>query len=69
MRFITHDFSAVLLQAQNGCLIVGDQPVINTYSTFDRITQPNDMELFYPITPHTALLLIDRNPLKKFLIL
>lgn len=58
---ITLDFSAVLLQAKESSFIVGDQPVINTYSTFDMSTQPKDMELFYPITPHLALLLT-KNP-------
>lgn len=54
---VTHDFSAVLLQAEDSHFIVGDQPVVNTYSTFNMLTPPNDMELFYPVTPHTALLL------------
>lgn len=54
---VTHDFSAVLLQAEESCFIVGDQPVTNTYSTFNMQTPPDKMELFYPVTPHTALLL------------
>ena len=54
---IAHNFSAVLLQADNACFIVGDQPVINTHSTFDMMTTPTDVELFYPVTPHSALLL------------
>lgn len=54
---VTHNFSAVLLQAEDSCFIVGDQPVVNTYSTFNIQTPPNNMELFYPVTPHTALLL------------
>ena len=54
---IAHYYSAVLLQADNACFIVGDQPVINTHSTFDMMTTPTDVELFYPVTPHSALLL------------
>lgn len=54
---ITHNFSAVLLQAEDSCLIVGDQPVVNTYSTFNMQTPPDDVELFYPVTPNSALLL------------
>lgn len=54
---IAHNYSAVLLQADNACFIVGDQPVINTHSTFDMMTAPTDVELFYPVTPHSALLL------------
>ncbi len=54
---IAHDFSAVLLQADDTCFIVGDQPVVNTHSTFTMLTPPNDVELFYPITPYSALLL------------
>ena len=30
---------------------------MNTYSTFDIQTVPEDVEFFYPITPHSALLL------------
>lgn len=54
---IAHNYSADLLQADNACFIVGDQSVINTYSTFDMMTAPTDVELFYPVTPHSALLL------------
>ncbi len=54
---IAHNFSAVLMQAKDSCFIVGDQPVVNTYSTFDMLTTPKDMEFFYPLTPHSALLL------------
>lgn len=61
---IAQKFSAVLLQAKDGCFIVGDQPVINTYSTFDMLTFPDDVELFYPVTPHTALLMT-KNPKYK----
>ena len=53
---IAQNFSAVLLQT-NSDFIVGDQPVINTYSTFDERIPPKDMEFFYPISPYTALLL------------
>lgn len=53
---IARDFSAVLLQAEEGCFIVGDQPVINIHATLDQFTQPQKTELFYPITPHLALL-------------
>lgn len=58
---IAHDFSAVLLQAKEGYFIVGDQPAINTHATFDMSTPPEDLEFFYPITPHLALLLT-KNP-------
>jgi hypothetical protein len=54
---VAHDFSVVLLQTEDKFFIVGDQPVVNTYSTFNMLTTPNDVELFYPVTPHTALLL------------
>ncbi len=54
---VAHNFSIVLLQVEDSCFIVGDQPVLNTFLTFDMYTPPNDMELFYPVTPHTALLL------------
>lgn len=54
---IAHNYAAVLLQADNAHFIVGDQPVINTHSTFDMMTAPTDVEIFYPVTPHSALLL------------
>ena len=54
---ITQKYSAVLLQADDSHFIVGDQPVVNTYSTFNMLSQPTDIELYYPITPHKALLL------------
>lgn len=55
---IFQDFSAILLQAPEDCFfIVGDQPVVNTYSTYDIQTVPEDVEFYYPITPHSALLL------------
>lgn len=55
--YIAQSFSAVLFQSDDACFIVGDQPVINTRSTFNILTNPNDLELFYPITPYSALLL------------
>ena len=54
--YISQVFSPVLLQTDN-YFIVGDQPVINTKSTFDPDTPPKDVEFFYPITPNCALLL------------
>lgn len=54
---IAQDFSAVLLQSDEDDFIVGDQPVLNTYSTFDMLTPPKEMQLFYPISPSCALLL------------
>ena len=51
---IISDYSIVLLHTDNGQFIVGDQPVINTYSVSDRNGPPEDIELFYPITPQTA---------------
>ncbi|SHK07416.1 Protein of unknown function [Anaerocolumna jejuensis DSM 15929] len=62
---ISHNFSAVLLQAKNSSFIVGDQPVINTYSTFDAMTSPDDVELFYPVTPHKAILLTKKSKYKS----
>lgn len=56
---VSQNYSAVLLRTEEESFIVGDQPVINTYSTFNMATAPEKMELFYPITPHTALLLTD----------
>jgi len=54
---ITQKYSVVLLQTNDSHFIVGDQPVVNTYSTFNMLSQPTDVELFYPITPYKALLL------------
>lgn len=54
---VAHNFSAVLLQTEDSYFIVGDQPVANTYSTFDMLTPPKEMEFFYPLTPYSALLL------------
>lgn len=54
--YISQVFSPVLLQTDN-YFIVGDQPVINTKSTFDPDIPPEDVEFFYPITPNCALLL------------
>jgi len=57
---VAHNFSAVLLQSEDNRFIVGDQPVVNTLSTYN--TSPTkDMEFFYPITPYTALL-CTKNP-------
>ena len=58
---IAQDFSAVLLQAEDDSFIVGDQPVANTFSTFNGSIPPNDIELFYPITPKLALLLTKKS--------
>ena len=57
--YISQGYSAVMLQTKENCFIVGDQPVINTYATFDMATTPGTLEFFYPITPHTALLITD----------
>lgn len=54
---IAHKFSAVLLQTEDSYFIVGDQPVVNTHSTFDVMTPPKNVEFFYPLTPYSALLL------------
>ncbi len=60
--YIAQNFKAVILQIPcENSLIVGDQPVVNTYSTFDMNTEPDDIELFYPITTNSALLLT-KNP-------
>ena len=56
--YISQEFSSILLQApDDNYFIVGDQPVVNTYSTFDIQTVPEDVEFYYPITPRSALLL------------
>lgn len=55
--YVAHNFSAVLLRANADFFIVGDQPVVNTHSTFDISVSPDAMELFYPITPKLGLLM------------
>lgn len=55
--YIANELSAVLLRTDDTPFIVGDQPVINTLATYDIFTQPNGFEAYYPITPHSALLL------------
>lgn len=62
--YISHDLSAVLLQTKDGYFMVGDQPILNTYATFDLEIAPQDLELYYPITPSSALLLT-KNPKYK----
>lgn len=62
---IISDYSIVLLHTDNGQFIVGDQPVINTYSVSDRNGPPEDIELFYPITPQTALLVTKKQQYKN----
>lgn len=59
--YIAQEFSLSLLHANGKCFIAGDQPVLNTYSTFDA-SVPANVELYYPITPELAVLLT-RNPL------
>ena len=55
---IFQDFSAILLHAPADCyFIVSDQPVVNTYATYDIQRAPEAVEFYYPITPHSALLL------------
>jgi len=54
---ISHEYTPVMLQAEENCFLVGDQPIVNTRSTFNPTSPPSDLELFYPITPHSALLL------------
>lgn len=58
---IAQTCSAVLLKTKDSNFVVGDQPVINTYSTFEMSKEPDDVEFFYPITPKSALLLT-KNP-------
>lgn len=53
---VAEEYSISLLCANEECFIVGDQPILNTYSTFD-MSPPKDMEFFYPITPELAVLL------------
>lgn len=54
---IAQNYSAVMLKTKNTRFIVGDQPVINTYATYDVMNPTTELELFYPITPNSALLL------------
>ena len=56
---IAHGYSAIIMLTDGARFIVGDQPVINTYSTFDAKAEPEKIEFFYPITPNSALLLTD----------
>lgn len=58
---ISQKYSAVLLQTDGAQFIVGDHPVVNTFSTFDMMTAPTDVEFFYPVTPYSAVL-ITTNP-------
>lgn len=39
--------------------ITGDQPVINTYGIYNKVTKnpPTEMELYYPLTPKMSLLI------------
>lgn len=62
---IISDYSIVLLHTDNSQFIVGDQPVINTYSVSDGNGLPEDLELFYPITPQTALLVTKKQQYKN----
>lgn len=55
--YTANNLFAVLLRSGADSFIVGDQPVVNTYSTFDMTAAPTDVELFYPITPKLGLLL------------
>ena len=58
----TGGYGAILLHATENSFIVGDQPILNTHVTFDCTTKQKNkiasdqMELFCPITPQTALL-------------
>lgn len=61
---IAHSYSVVLLRAEGSCFLVGDQPVVNTHSRFDMTSSPDQLELFYPISPCVALL-ITTNPKYK----
>lgn len=54
---IALNYYPVLLQSDDSYFITGDQPVINTRATFSTLTAPSDLELFYPLSPHSALLL------------
>ena len=62
---IISDYSIVLIHTDNRQFIVGDQPVINTYSVSDGNGLPEDLELFYPITPQTALLVTKKQQYKN----
>lgn len=62
---VAHDFCAILLRSENVQFIVGDQPVINTFATHRVSEVPKDVELFYPITPHSALLLTTNQKYKN----
>lgn len=54
---ITHDYFPVLLCNKEDFFVVGDQPIINTFAIPYSEREPDDMELFYPITTHTAILI------------
>lgn len=50
-----------LLQCPKGLeFITGDQPVINIQAAGSRSKPPDDVELYYPISPRTALLITKR---------
>lgn len=53
---VAFEYSPLLLKSEDSCFLVGDQPVVNTLASFSG-QAPEQMELYYPLTPHTALLL------------
>lgn len=47
---IAYNFSAVLLQTKDSYFIVGNQSVLNTYSSFYILTAPKDLDFLPSIT-------------------
>jgi hypothetical protein len=59
-------FKMVLLKNETSIeFITGDQPVINTYASIGvSKTPPNELELYYPVSPKLAILISEREELK-----
>lgn len=55
-------YRPVILIAEGGAFITGDQPIINTLGRHDG-TEPEDLEYYYPLTPSRALLLTKQHNL------
>jgi hypothetical protein len=59
-------FKMILLKNETSKeLITGDQPVVNTYADIDVCkTPPNDIELYYPVSPKIAILISQKKEYK-----
>ena len=54
------NFRLLLLDNRSSApFITGDQPVVNTYATGDLKNPPQQLELYYPVSPVTAVLLTE----------